>query len=66
MFTAPLFNKEGSKMLLIMSQEQASNAGGYRHITMIERKPNGKVVALTKGKFVVTEILSWDESKDLM
>lgn len=66
MFTPPLFNKDGSKMLLILSHDQGSNAGGYRHVTMIERRANARLIPLTKGKFVVTEIVSWDETKDLM
>lgn len=65
MFTPPLFNRDGTKMLLILSHEQG-NAGGYRHVTMIERKPNSRLMPLSKGKFVVTEILSWDENKDLV
>lgn len=66
MFTAPLFSKDGTKMLLIMSHDQGSNVGSFRHITMIDHKPNGQVSALTHGKFVVTEILTWDEEKQLM
>lgn len=66
MFTPPLFNKDGTKMLLIMSHDQGGNNGGYRHVTMIERRSNAKPIPLSKGKMVVTEILSWDESKDIM
>lgn len=66
MFSPPLFNKDGSKMLIISSHDQGNGAGGYRHITMIDRKPNSRAVPMTRGKFVVTEILSWDENKDLL
>lgn len=66
MFTPPMFSRDGKKMLIIMSHDQGGNHGGYRHVTLIERKPNAKLIPLTRGKFVVTEIVAWDEIRDIV
>lgn len=66
LFTAPKFSKDGSKMIMILSQDQGSNLGGYRHVVLIERKQKAEIESLTKGSFVVTEILAWDEKNDLV
>lgn len=66
MFTPPLFSKDGTKMLLIMSHDQGGDLEAFRHVTIIDHKPHGQVTALTHGKFVVIDILSWDEEKQLV
>lgn len=52
LFTQPLFNQDGTKLAIIISQE------GYRHLTMISMNDSRKV-ALTLGKYVVTKVLKW-------
>lgn len=59
LFVAPLFASGGSKLALILPQTQGS-AGDFRHVTMIDK--SGLPTALTSGKFVVTELLAWDEA----
>lgn len=56
LFTPPLHNKDGTKLALITSQQQGS-AGGYRHLTLIEKD---KITPLTSGKYVVQDLLKWD------
>jgi dipeptidyl-peptidase-4 len=65
--TEPLFTKDGSKMAVIHPQRQDGEAGDYRHLTLVDlASPTSRPIALTKGKFVVTEILSWDEENHFM
>ncbi|XP_063708670.1 venom dipeptidyl peptidase 4-like [Culicoides brevitarsis] len=52
LFSPPLFNKNGTELVLIASQL------GFRHLTLISTVMN-KQVALTHGHFVVTKILKW-------
>lgn len=66
LFTPPKFSKDGSRFLLILSQDQGNSAGSYRHITITNREQDGATRALTKGKFVVTEILAWNENTNLV
>lgn len=66
LFTAPIFSADGSKFLLILSQDQGNSLGSYRHLCLVNREASGTITALTKGTFVVTEILAWDENNDLM
>ena len=61
-----MFSGDGSKMLLILSQDQGNDAGGYRHIVQLVNQKDATPQAITKGKFVVTEILGWDETRNLM
>lgn len=66
LFKPPIFSKDGSKMLVILSQNQGNNLGSYRHLTMLERKVDAEAQPLTSGRFVVTEILGWNENNDLV
>lgn len=66
MFTPPKFSKDGSRFLLILSQDQGNSAGSYRHLTITNREEDGTTRALTRGKFVVTEILAWNEDSSLV
>ncbi|XP_055593408.1 venom dipeptidyl peptidase 4 isoform X2 [Uranotaenia lowii] len=59
LFSAPIFNKDGSQFVIISSQQQPGDAGGFNHVTMIGT--TGKTsVPITSGKYVVHEILKWD------
>uniref|UniRef100_A0A336K9H3 Venom dipeptidyl peptidase 4 n=1 Tax=Culicoides sonorensis TaxID=179676 RepID=A0A336K9H3_CULSO len=60
LFTQPLFNADGSAMAILASQPQENDGGPYRHVTMIPVEANGKQIPLTKGKFVVTELMKWN------
>jgi len=63
LFTPPLFSPDGTKMVLILPHDQGPRNGAYRHVSVVQ---NGQNVALTSGKFTVTEILSWDRARNLM
>lgn len=53
-------------MILILSQNQTNNTGGYRHVTLFARQEDAVAQPLTSGQFVVNDILGWDEAKDSM
>jgi hypothetical protein len=61
--TPPLFSADGTKMVLILPHDQGPRNGAYRHVSVVQK---GQNVALTSGKFTVTEILSWDRARHLM
>lgn len=66
LFTPPFFSKNGSQLALILSQEQGSEAGAFRHIVLYNTDENANGQAITSGKFVVTEIVGWNHEDDLM
>lgn len=66
MFTAPVFSKNGSEFVLILSQDQGGDVGAFRHIVLYSREENSLGQALTKGKFVVNEILGWNHQENEM
>jgi hypothetical protein len=63
LFIPPLFSADGTKMVLILPHDQGPRDGAYRHVSVVHQSRN---VALTSGKFTVTEILSWDRARNLM
>nr|XP_023020386.1 venom dipeptidyl peptidase 4 [Leptinotarsa decemlineata] len=65
LFTPPIFSKDGSKLVMILSQDQGGNSG-YRHVVMLNVVENAQDQPLTKGKFVVTSILAWDHEENLI
>lgn len=64
LFSAPVFNKDGSQFVIIKSQDQA-DAGGYNHITMMSTETTSSM-AFTSGKYVVQEILMWEPENNLI
>ncbi|XP_045470312.1 venom dipeptidyl peptidase 4-like isoform X2 [Harmonia axyridis] len=66
LFTPMKFNQNGSQYIIILSHDQGGDAGAFRHVMMFNTTENAKGVPLTTGKFVVTEILGWDETDDLV
>lgn len=59
-FVPPQVSSDGNRMLIISPQEQGS-AGRFRHLTLVTRGAKA-TTALTKGQFVVTSIVAWDEA----
>ncbi|KAJ8970898.1 hypothetical protein NQ317_009050, partial [Molorchus minor] len=66
LFTPPIFSSDGSKFVLILSQDQGNSLGSYRHIVLYNTEENSEGEALTSGTFVVTEILAWNHDDDLI
>ncbi|KAK7866724.1 hypothetical protein R5R35_003146 [Gryllus longicercus] len=67
LFVPPIFSKDGKRVVFVYPQNQSNDAGAYRHVTLIEREPKfDSLISLTSGKFVVTEILAWDEKTHLV
>lgn len=66
LFVPLKFNKKGTEFIIIISQDQGGNAGGYRHIALFNLTKNAVAKPLTKGKFVVTEILDWNEVDNII
>ncbi|CAB0017991.1 unnamed protein product [Nesidiocoris tenuis] len=61
-FSEFLFSADGHHMVLIQPFDQGSDSGKWRHVAvldLLQQKPTLR--PLTKGKFVVTELLSMDE-----
>ncbi|CAH0557866.1 unnamed protein product [Brassicogethes aeneus] len=65
LFTAPVFSEDGSKLAIILSQDQGRKLGSYRHLTLIATDES-QDEPLTKGAYVVTELLGWDHKNDLI
>jgi dipeptidyl-peptidase 4 len=63
-FNTPIYNKDGSKMAIIASQTQNA-AGDYRHLTVVSTS-DGITEALTSGRHIVTEIITWDDETELI
>lgn len=66
LFTPPIFSKNGSQFVLILSQDQGEDAGGFRHVVLYNNEENSEAQALTKGTFVVTEIVGWNHEDNIM
>ncbi|XP_037901190.1 venom dipeptidyl peptidase 4 isoform X1 [Glossina fuscipes] len=65
-FSAPFKNRDGSRIALILPQTQ-DDQGDYRHLCLLPTTAtNNQPEALTKGKYVVTSILHWDTSNDVI
>uniref|UniRef100_A0A182PUL1 Venom dipeptidyl peptidase 4 n=1 Tax=Anopheles epiroticus TaxID=199890 RepID=A0A182PUL1_9DIPT len=64
LFSAPVFNGDGTQFLVIASQAQGA-AGGYKHVTMISTTER-LAVPVTSGTFVVQDILRWDAESNLI
>lgn len=61
LFVPPKFSERGDKMVLIFPHDQGGAAGAFKHVTIIDRSQKELApVPLTSGKYVVTEIVSWD------
>ncbi|KAL1124200.1 hypothetical protein AAG570_001970, partial [Ranatra chinensis] len=62
-FEEPLFSADGSQMVVIQPHDQGGNAGAYQHVTLVDLTGSTalKPVPLTEGKFVVTELIAWDQ-----
>lgn len=58
LFKAPLVNKDGTEIALILSQPQGL-AGDFRHLTIVSTL-DGQEKPLTNGKYVVQNIYHWD------
>lgn len=52
-------------MLYIDSHDQGGHLGPYRHLTL-HNIPQNATLALTHGRYTVTEILSWDDQNNVV
>ncbi|XP_054009789.1 venom dipeptidyl peptidase 4-like isoform X2 [Hylaeus anthracinus] len=66
-FEPPLFSKDGNSFVTILPQKQPDNSH-WRHVVGITNVSSGKAstAALTSGRFVVTEIVSWDQENSYL
>uniref|UniRef100_A0A0A1WUN0 Venom dipeptidyl peptidase 4 n=1 Tax=Zeugodacus cucurbitae TaxID=28588 RepID=A0A0A1WUN0_ZEUCU len=66
LFTPPFKNRDGSRIALVLPQQQDDHTN-YRQICTLSTKSSGGAVeVLTKGKFVVESILHWDAASDVI
>ncbi|KOX67434.1 Venom dipeptidyl peptidase 4 [Melipona quadrifasciata] len=66
-FEPPAFSDDGDSFLTILPQRQ-HDSSYWRHAVAITNVSTGKPrnVALTSGRFVVTEIVSWDQKNSYL
>lgn len=66
-FEPPMFTDDGDSFLTILPQKQ-HDASYWRHAVAITNVSSGKTrsFALTSGRFVVTEIVSWDQKNSYL
>ncbi|CAK9800503.1 Venom dipeptidyl peptidase 4 [Anthophora quadrimaculata] len=66
-FEPPMFSDDGNSFLTILPQRQ-HDASHWRHAVAITNVSSGrpKSTALTSGRFVVTEIVSWDQENSYL
>ncbi|XP_053954142.1 venom dipeptidyl peptidase 4 isoform X2 [Anastrepha ludens] len=66
LFTPPLKNRDGSRIAFILPQLQ-NDQTYYRHLCVLSTKTaSGTVEILTRGKFVVENLLHWDADSDII
>ncbi|XP_063242355.1 venom dipeptidyl peptidase 4 [Bacillus rossius redtenbacheri] len=65
LFVPPIFSSDGQRFVIIMPWDQGNGIGRYRHIIQVNAK-TFIAEPLTRGQFVVTEILQWDKSQDII
>ncbi|XP_014247731.1 venom dipeptidyl peptidase 4 isoform X2 [Cimex lectularius] len=59
----PKFSPNFTQMAMIVSFDQGNDSGKYRHLALVDlNDPNPLPIALTSGKFVVTEIAAFDKA----
>jgi len=69
---SPLYSTSGDTFLQILPSIQAADGRTYKHIALLSGARGGKETGgigklfLTEGSFVVTQILSWDETQGLV
>ncbi|XP_017885602.1 venom dipeptidyl peptidase 4 isoform X2 [Ceratina calcarata] len=66
-FEPPMFSDDGDSFLTILPQRQ-HDASYWRHAIAITNITSGKprIAAITSGRFVVTEIVSWDQQNSYL
>uniref|UniRef100_A0A1B0CY21 Venom dipeptidyl peptidase 4 n=1 Tax=Lutzomyia longipalpis TaxID=7200 RepID=A0A1B0CY21_LUTLO len=64
-FDSPHTNGDGTELAFIASQPQAGDAGSYRHLTILNIASR-TARSVTSGRFVVTEVLYWDSTSNVI
>lgn len=66
-FEPPMFSDDGDSFLTILPQRQ-HDGSHWRHAVAITNVSSGepKSTAVTSGRFVVTEIVSWDKQNSYL
>lgn len=63
-YTPPKFSANGRKFLIILPVEQSVDAGNFKHLVLYDRDTKN-LRALSSGRWEVTEILGWDETRGI-
>lgn len=53
-------------MAIISSQDQGGSIGSYQHLTLVKVSEADSAVALTRGRYVVKQVLKWDAETNLI
>lgn len=68
LFVPPKFSTDRSKMVLILPQNQGPE-GDFRHVSLAEARAGSleySIRPLTWGKYTVTDILFYDDMRNLV
>ncbi|XP_050306538.1 venom dipeptidyl peptidase 4 isoform X1 [Anthonomus grandis grandis] len=66
LFVPPIVSETGTQIALLLSKDEGTSAGAYRHLALLDVKENATEEFLTGGTYVVTEVLGWNHDKNLI
>lgn len=66
LFVPPVISKSGTQMALLLSKNEGTTAGSYRHLALLDITEGASAEFLTNGIYVVTEVLGWNHDENLM
>lgn len=64
LFVPPKVSESGTQIALLMSKDEGTTLGSYRHLALLDVQSNATEEFLTSGTYVVTEILGWNHENN--
>ncbi|KAH1014109.1 hypothetical protein HUJ04_003003 [Dendroctonus ponderosae] len=66
LFVPPIISKSGTQMALLLSKNEGTTTGSYRHLALLDITDGANAEFLTNGTYVVTEVLGWNHDENLI
>lgn len=66
LFVPPHVSKDGSQIALLLSKNEGSTLGSFRHLALLDVRENGNQEFLTSGTHVVNEVLGWNHNDNVI
>lgn len=66
LFVPPKVSESGTQIALLMSKDEGTTLGSYRHLALLDVQSSATEEFLTSGTYVVTEILGWNHENNQM